>query len=123
MATIHIPNPFSFFSRCVVFSVQKSLTTLSPLAQVYAMPPCPFGASVHNVESHRYDALAHAPTTPPFFRDRTVRYYRMAATKHHVNAACNLGACLANGVGVGKDLLEAAEWLRVAADLGDVVAM
>lgn len=48
---------------------------------------------------------------------------KVAAKKRHVEAMCNLGACLANGVGVAKDLVEAVGWLREAADQEDPVAL
>ena len=49
-------------------------------------------------------------------RVRTREWFEDAASKGDLVAAFNFGVCLAEGVGVERDLTRAAEWLRRAAD-------
>ena len=56
----------------------------------------------------------------PYRQDWTMaaRYYRLAAKQGHAVAQYNLGCCYEKGEGVEKDLKEAVEWFRKAAEQG-----
>ena len=47
-----------------------------------------------------------------------VKWYRLAAEQGLAAGQYGLGMCLADGVGVAKDMVEAVTWLRAAAAHG-----
>src|SRR5438309_9048594 len=51
-----------------------------------------------------------------------MKWYRKAAEQGHADAQFALGACYANGRGVGKDEVEAGKWYRKAAEQGHAEA-
>jgi TPR repeat protein len=58
-----------------------------------------------------------------FSRQESVKLYQLAAIQGNASAQLNLGICLAAGIGVKTDLIEAYKWLTLAANQGEANAM